>query len=223
MVTFFDLAAPPPPEPVAEPEPEQKPAVPEPAKKIPLPPPTNAPPKAVKQEPKKEALKVVAKKPEEKKTVVTNTPPKPKTLEERLAEVRKGGKPVKPSTRPRPQLDFSGIKSALNSAASAGSSSGTGSGSGGVYSPFAGYYDSIKRQMYAVWQQPAGVPISLTATATIRVERDGTVSLKSITRRSGNVSFDQSVQSALDSTVRLPAPPADLPDRTISIEFLLAD
>lgn len=92
-----------------------------------------------------------------------------------------------------------------------------------MYSPFAGYYDSIKQQMYAVWQQPAGTPIGTTATASIRVERDGTVSLKSITRRSGNAQFDQSVQNALNDTDRLPIPPTDLPDRNIKVEFVLSD
>jgi TonB family protein len=92
-----------------------------------------------------------------------------------------------------------------------------------MYSPFAGYYDSVKQQMYAVWQQPAGAPIGLTAIATIRVERNGMVSLKSITRRSGNVPFDQSVQNALNTTTQLPVPPPDLPSLTIEIEFVLSD
>jgi len=77
--------------------------------------------------------------------------------------------------------------------------------------------------MYSVWQQPAGAPVGLTASTTLRVERDGTVSSKTITRRSGNMLFDQSVQNALNDTVRLPVPPADLPSRTIEIEFALSD
>jgi TonB family protein len=92
-----------------------------------------------------------------------------------------------------------------------------------MYSPFGGYYDSVKQQMYGVWQQPAGAPIGLTATATIQIERNGIVSSKSITRRSGNVPFDQSVQNALNATSQLPVPPADLPSRTIEIEFVLSD
>ena len=92
-----------------------------------------------------------------------------------------------------------------------------------MYSPFGGYYDSVKQQMYGVWQQPAGAPIGLTTTASIRVERNGTVSLKSITRRSGNALFDQSVQNALNATTQLPAPPPDLPSNTIEIEFVLSD
>lgn len=222
-ITFIDLAAMPPPpqetEPEPEPIPEPKPA-PKP-KPIPKPAITNTPPKKVETNapPKK-----VEPKPEKKKVEPKKAESKPKTLEERLREVRKGGKPVaKPTAKASPQLDFSGIKSALSSAA-AGSSAGSGSGStGGMYSPFAGYYDSVKRQIYSVWQQPAGAPIGLSATAVIRVERDGTVSRKSITSRSGNTSFDQSVQSALDVTTRIPAPPADLPSRDIEIEFVLAD
>ena len=199
---------------------------------------TNKPPEMVK-------TNAPLKKAETKKPAVTNAPPKkaetnapakPKTLEERLEAVRKGGKPVaaKPGPKPGPQLDFSGLKSALNSASTGsgsasgtgrgGSTSGSGSGSGGgVYSPFGGYYDSVKQQMYGVWQQPAGAPIGLAATATIQIERNGTVSSKSLTRRSGNAPFDQSVQNALNATTQLPVPPADLPSRTIEIEFVLSD
>jgi TonB family protein len=238
-INFFDLTGGPAPAPASgsepetdiEPAPEIKSEKPKPKpepkpekKEIPKPVVTNKPPETVK-----------TNAPPKPKPVVTNAPPKPKTLEERLKEVRKGGKPVpaKPGVKPGPQLDFSGIKSALNSAAtgsgsasgtSSGSASGTGSGSGGgVYSPFAGYYDSVKQQMYAVWQQPAGAPIGLTATATIQIERNGTVSSKSLTRRSGNAPFDQSVQNALNATVQLPVPPPDLPSRTIEIEFVLSD
>jgi len=77
--------------------------------------------------------------------------------------------------------------------------------------------------MYAVWQQPSGAPIGLTALATVQIGSDGTVFSKSITRRSGNMLFDQSVQNALNATTKLPVPPVDLPSRTIEIEFALAD
>ena len=215
IITFIDLAAMPPPAPVIEPEPVPEPTpVPKP-KPIPKPAITNIPPK-------KAEINALPKKPKpEKKKAEPKKPAlKPKTLAERLAEVRRSGKPVStPVVKSSPQLDFSGIKSALNSA-----STGSGSGSdSGVYSPFAGYYDSVKRQMYSVWQQPAGAPIGLSATATIRVERDGTVSQKSIIRRSSNAPFDQSVQSALNATSRLPVPPAGLPSRNIEIEFVLSD
>lgn len=245
ILTFIDLAGGPAPASEPEPEaasepapeikskPEPKPE-PKPEKKLtPKPVITNTPPKKVE-------TNALPKKAESKKSVVTNAPPKkaetkPKTLEERLAEIRKGGKPVsassaKPGPATRPAIDYSGLRNALNSSATGsgsgrgGSSSGSGSGSGGgMYSPFAGYYDSVKQQMYAVWQQPAGAPIGLTATATIRVERNGAVFLKSIARRSGNGPFDQSVQSALNATTRLPAPPADLPSSDIEIVFELSD
>lgn len=231
IIATFDLGLPPPPLPEIEPEPEPVPEIkppPKPEKKPePVPALTNPPPKKAETNPP-------PKKTEEKKPAVTNpppkkaetkkaepqTPPKPKTLEERLAEVRKGGKPAaRPAATPAPQLDLSGLKSAL---AAGSSTAGSGPG-GGVYSPFAGYYESVKQRMYSVWKQPAGAPGGLTATASIRVERDGTVSRKALTGRSGNAPFDLSVQSALNATVRLPVPPPDLPSRDIEIEFVLAD
>jgi TonB family protein len=208
--------APPKPKPVVtNAPPKPKPVVTN-APPKPKPPPTNAPPK-------KAVTNTTPKK------IVTNAPAaKPKTEAEKLAEIRKGGKRVSnpnasPARTTRSQPDFSGLKAALNSAAP-GTGWGTGSGPGsGAYSPFAWYYESVKRQMYSVWQQPAGAPIGLTASATVRVASDGTVSSKAITRRSGNMLFDQSVQSALNDTAKLPAPPAGLPSRTLEIEFELSD
>jgi TonB family protein len=235
-IDFFDLTGgpAPAPAPAAEPEADPEPAPeiksekpkpkpePKPEKKpIPKPVETNKPPVTVK-------TNTPPKKVEAKKPAVTNAPPKPKTEAEKLAAIRQNKKVSNPNAAPaKPALDFSGLKSALNSSATgSGSASGTSSGSGsggGMYSPFSGYYDSVKQQMYAVWQQPSGAPIGLTAIASIRVERNGMVSLKSITRRSGNALFDQSVQNALNATVQLPPPPADLPSNTIEIEFVLSD
>lgn len=236
IITYVSLAGTRPslPAPVDVVEPAPVPAIPQPAKKLP-PPATNSPPKVVKAatKPKPPPPKVPPKKPEAtkpapppKKTEVIKPkppPPKKETMEERLAKIRQNNPVAKPTVNPTPSLDYSGLKSALaNAASGAGSSSGTGSGSG-VYSPFAGYYDSIKRQIYAIWQQPSGVPVGMTATAVLRVERDGRVSVKSISLRSGNASFDQSVQSALTATIRLPVPPADLPSRDIEVEFALSN
>lgn len=231
-INFFDLTGgpAPAPAPASEPEPEIKSAEPKPTPKpepkpekklIPKPAPTNKPPETVK-------TNAPPKKPETKKPAVTNAPPKPKTEAEKLAAIRQNKKVSNPNAAPaKPTLDFSGLKSALNSSTTgSGSASGTSSGSGsggGMYSPFSGYYDSVKQQMYGVWQQPSGAPIGLTAIASIRVERSGMVSMKSITRRSGNALFDQSVQNALNATAQLPPPPADLPSNTIEIEFVLSD
>ncbi len=230
VITFIDLSG----APAAAPEPEPETPAEEPEiKPKPVPKPE---PKIEKPELKIPQTNTPPKKAENKKPAVTNAPPKPKTEAEKLAEIRQKNKvrnPNAPVAPAKKQLDLSGLKSALNSSANSpsksgpgsgfGTGTGSGSGGGGVYSPFAGYYDSVKQQMYAVWQQPSGAPIGLTATAIVRVEKDGAVYVKSISKRSGNAQFDQSVQNALNSTVRLPIPPADLPDRNISIEFCLSD
>lgn len=172
---------------------------PEPVKKE-APPPTNTPPRQVKKEPE-------PKEPEPK--------PEPKKPEWKPAEVKRQDRRVaNPNTQPVPQqrqIDVSGIKSALQSAG------------GGSTSPFAGYYSSVYQHFYSVWQQPAGTPVGTTAAAVIRVERDGTVSYKSLDRPSGVAAFDQSVQAALNAVARLPAPPADLPSRDITVTFELSN
>jgi TonB family protein len=244
IVTFFDLAGSPAPAPELEPEPEDTPEIevksepkpkpkPKPEKKPSIKPAiTNTPPKKVE-------TNTPPKKAESKKPAVTNTPPKkavtnapakPKTEKERIDAARHG-KPVpapgaKSSAPTRKPVDYNALRNALNNAAkgsgSGTSASGSGSGAGGMYSPFAWYYDSVKQRMYSVWQQPSGTPIGLSAEASIRVESDGRVSSKFITRRSGNAQFDQSVQTALNATTSLPVPPPDLP-RDIQIVFEVGD
>ncbi|NOU35528.1 MAG: cell envelope integrity protein TolA [Kiritimatiellaceae bacterium] len=241
MVTEVDTSGAPPPAPAPEPEsaaaPEPKPEIkskPEPKQEKKLtqkPVITNTPPAKIE-------TNAPLKKAESKKPAVTNAPPKAKTLEDRLAEVRKSGKVMTASkTKTSAQTSAQNNLDRLRAAGEAlnretaglgtgrgGSSTGSGSGSGGgMYSPFAGYYDDIKQRMYSVWPQP-NAPRGTTATATIRVERNGTVSLKSITQRSGNSQFDQSVQSALNATTQLPPPPSDPDfDRTIEVVFELSD
>ncbi len=111
--------------------------------------------------------------------------------------------PAKPTRTTRPQPDLRKIKKALS----------------GTVSPFAAYYTVVRERMYGVWQVPVGVAYGLSAQASITLGADGTVSNRQLTRPSGNSAFDQSVQSALNTVNRLPRPPADLPSRTITIEF----
>jgi len=93
-------------------------------------------------------------------------------------------------------------------------------GTGGTVDPFGAYYQTIFARFYAVWQVPIGTAYGTSAQASITVLADGTVSNRRLTRPSGNTAFDQSVQSALNAVSRLPAPPTDLPSRTITIEFV---
>lgn len=184
----------PPPRPEPQPEPKPEPAP------VPKPKPTPKPKPPPKTEPRTNAPPPAVKKPEWKPapvqrqdTRVTRSAPAPS----------------------RPALDLSGVKAALHSSASP-------SGAPGTFSPFAWYYESVKQRMYAAWRQPVGTPAGLTATAMIRVEFSGAISSRSLIRRSGNAEFDRSVQAAIDSVHQLPAPPADLPDRSITVEFVLS-
>ncbi len=194
IVTYISVESAPAPDieiveqplPPPEPKPEPKP-VPKPKPKPPPkiePPKTNRPPPAVK----KPAWK-------------------PAPVKKQTTRRTQSGAP------PRPALDLSGVKAALNS----------GGSSSGLVSPFAGYYERVKQRMYAAWRQPVGTPVGLTATAMMRVEFSGAISSRSLTRRSGDAEFDRSVQAAIDSVHQLPAPPADLPDRNITVEFVLSN
>ena len=76
------------------------------------------------------------------------------------------------------------------------------------------------QRMYGVWQVPVGAAYGLKTHASITVGTNGSVSNKRITQRSGDAAFDQSVQKALNTINRLPAPPAELAHRPITIEFV---
>lgn len=97
-----------------------------------------------------------------------------------------------------------------------------GGGGPGIYDP---YLASVKQAMYAAWVQPGGLSASagLVVKVDIRVLRDGTLVKKSIARRSGNPTMDESVQRALDSVDRLRPLPSDWrgSQRDIGIAFEL--
>lgn len=144
----------------------------------------------------------------------TNKPPKvvekPKPKPKPKPVVKQTTRVTNPSATPaapvQKQITTSDIRKAL--------------GTGGTVDPFGAYYQTIFARFYAVWQVPIGTAYGLSAQAAITVAADGTVSNRRLTRASGNTAFDQSVQSALNAVNRLPAPPADLPSRTITIEFV---
>ena len=142
-------------------------------------------------EPEKPAVKPIPEKPKWK-------PAKVIRQDKRITR-----EPAKPTPTPRPKPDLSAIKKTLS----------------GTVSPFSAYYTAVRERMYSVWQVPVGAAYGLTAQASITVGADGTVSNRQLIRPSGNSAFDQSVQGALNTVNRLPRPPADLPSRTITIEF----
>ncbi|MGE4490248.1 MAG: TonB C-terminal domain-containing protein [Kiritimatiellales bacterium] len=216
IVTFVDIAPPPAAsESIAEPTAEPEPSIPEPVKKpAPLPPPTNTPPKKVESKPKPSPPKPAPKKPD---PPPTKTKPKtePKKQWKPTEVVRQDRKVANPNAPKQPQVDFSRVKSALQSAAG-GTGSGSSSGSvGGSYSSL------IYTRMYALWRQPPMEPIGTTGEVTVCVERNGRVSSKYISRRSGNANFDRSLQEVLNQTITLPVPPSDIAGVPFTITFVL--
>jgi TonB family protein len=154
---------------------------------------TNKPPKKV-EKPKLEP------KPEKKKW-------KAAPVQRQNNRVTKDRKKPVPATPARKRITASDIQKALGTA-------------GGTPSAFAAYYQTILTRFYSVWQVPVGTAYGVSAQASIQVGPDGTVSNRRLIRPSGNSAFDQSVQSALQTVNRLPAPPSNLPSRTITIDFV---
>lgn len=112
-----------------------------------------------------------------------------------------------PTPAPQQTPDLSTVKKAL----------------AGTVDLFSSYYQSVFARYYAVWQQPATAPFGTQAVALITVEPDGRISMRRLSQPSGVAAFDQSVQAALQRVNSLPAPPTDLPSRTISVTFVLSN
>ncbi len=87
------------------------------------------------------------------------------------------------------------------------------------------YFDYVRSTLYDLWIQPSGVAATsgLSVEVVFRVHRDGSVSRKTITRRSGNAALDQSVQSLCDTPIRFKPLPETYrgAHRDITISFSL--
>lgn len=141
--------------------------------------------------------------PEPKPTPIPEKPKwKPAKVVRQDRPVTKTITPDKTPTRPSPNVND--LKKVLS----------------GSIDPFSAYDQTVLARFYAVWQQPASAPVGCSASAVIRIESDGQISSKTISRRSGNSIFDQSVQAALNAVARLPKPPEGFRKST-TIDFVL--
>ncbi len=81
---------------------------------------------------------------------------------------------------------------------------GTSSGSGGDY------YSAIVGRIRQQWVYPDSLDKDLEATVSIRIAKDGSVTIQGIERSSGNRLFDRSVLSAINKASPLPPPPQEI-------------
>lgn len=158
------------------------------------------------------------KPPEPPKDIPEEPKPKPKP------QIEKSTKRItRPEPKPRqPQLTPEEIRRLL--AAGARISDRTSLPDGEF--PFAWYYALVRQAMYEAWNQPGAgaVPAGTTAEVLIRVEKDGTITSRKLTRSSGNAVMDESVMRAVQSVAKLrPLPPQFAGgSKEITIEFQLA-
>lgn len=121
-------------------------------------------------------------------------PPTPRPQIQRSTErVRRDAPPPPP-----PSLTPEQIRKQLEQAVPAGSRLAA-----GAPDSMAMYYRLIYETLYRAWEQPSSVLPGTRAEARIRVQRDGTIIRRELTRRSGNSAMDESVQRALQSVSRL--------------------
>lgn len=90
-----------------------------------------------------------------------------------------------------------------------------------------GWYKSlVRRAMYDAWKQPSQLAdiSGMVAEVDLRVQRDGSVTRRELTRSSGNTIMDTSVMKAVRSVDRLKPLPPEVPGayKDLSIDFQLA-
>jgi TonB family protein len=71
------------------------------------------------------------------------------------------------------------------------------------------YYALVKQTMYDVWDQPSGLSATagLMATVSIRVERSGRITRRSMIKKSGDSAMDASVMKAVNLVSQLKSLP----------------
>jgi TonB family protein len=88
-----------------------------------------------------------------------------------------------------------------------------------------GYYQMVHDVFYKAWKQPGDLSSAagLWVEVTVRVNRDGTITSRRVTRASGNPLMDDSVRKATDLVDRLPPLPATFGGyyKDIVVEFEL--
>lgn len=193
-ITFIDLQAMP-PAPPPPPVVEPEPPAPEP-----------------KEEPK---VAEIPDKPAEKPK--KPEPPKIKVNTNKI--VRKVEKPPKPVAQ-QPTLTPEQIRKLLEANIKY-TPGGTPSSN---FSDLSLYYATVRDRMYGAWQQPSAVANGMSAQVSIRVQRNGSISSRRLSRSSGSKLMDDSVMQAA-SIVRLGALPADVRDPylDITIEFVVGE
>jgi len=137
----------------------------------------------------------------------------------------------RPVKTPLKKLSESEIKRMLGegvaSANTANTQPGLGGGGGGTYHPYALYLSQIRAIMYEAWQQPSSLigKRGLITTVEIRVQRDGQITAKKISRPAGNALMDDSVGRAIESVTKVPELPPGFGGlyKDITIDFELTE
>ncbi len=144
-------------------------------------------------------------------------PPAPRPPVQRSTErVRRDPQPRPPPAQP--QLTPEQIRQQLEQAVPTGVPASSGSPDN-----LAWYYSLIHETLFRAWEQPGSVLPGTTATARIRVQRDGSITRRDLVRRSGNSAMDDSVMRALESVSRLRPLPREVQGahHDFTIEFEL--
>ncbi len=89
-----------------------------------------------------------------------------------------------------------------------------------------GYYQMVHDTMYRAWEQPGALSATAgwTAEVTIRVQRDGSITRRTLTRGSGSALMDESVMKAVNAVPQLKPLPSPFQGtyKDITITFELA-
>ncbi|MBU1692451.1 MAG: TonB C-terminal domain-containing protein [Verrucomicrobia bacterium] len=135
------------------------------------------------------------KPPEPPRDIPEELKPKPKVQKSTKRVTRT---PPKPN---QPKLSQEEIRRLLAAGAKIGDRTSTATDE----FPEAWYYALVKQAMYDAWNQPSGpaVPAGLRTIVVIRVERNGTITRRTLAQTSGHALMDDSVMKAVQSVSKL--------------------
>jgi TonB family protein len=121
----------------------------------------------------------------------------------------------------KPPLTAAEIRKLLSAGIPQGGSGG--GGGGGEADAMTWYYALVRATMYEAWEPPsAATTMGLQVQVMIRVQRDGTITERTLRRGSGNDQMDASAMRAVQSVTRLKPLPPEVPGSSLDITITFA-
>lgn len=110
----------------------------------------------------------------------------------------------------RKMVDIGGQKSLSQGRTGGISQGGSGPVTGGTTLGYRDYYSMVVNKIKQQWIFPESIDKDLLAIITIRIAKDGSITINRMEKSSGNTLFDRSALRAISKASPLPPPPQEM-------------